>query len=1676
MYNKGVPYQINVDGTDFFSFRDFDGSEAGHPGDGARFSQISQRNGVIGVFQLAIPVGSYAGLTESGYLNTGYGNRVQIVAGNSGFTAGPTIFKVTTTTGTNPTGGLLTRPNGRLYGLMSKNGQYGGGTLFSTADALGSDITVLASFDGATTGRSPKGTPIQGRDGRLYGTTEYGGTHDLGVIFSFDIFKIQQKLVKLVDFDGTEKGSNPSGSLVLASNGRLYGMTKNGGVNGHGVLFSILPDGSDYIKLLDLNGTATGSHPKGSLTQFTDGNLYGMASSGGAYGFGTIFRINLSGAFHKILDFGGNNGKAPVGDLVVDTSGSLMYGTTYSGGTNDQGVLFKLQNGNQFTKLYDYSIATGSNPVGAMSMTRKQFSLRVEPIPEQIASSAPFAPTVVTEIDMPVYFASSDTSVVAVQDNKLIFKSSGHSTITAFQLGNHQFLGNSSAMVVFVKKASQTIAFSPLPAKTFGDAPFMITAAATSGLPVTFYSSNPSVATVDGNMITIKGAGHFTITAHQSGDKSYESATPVEQHLFVERAVQTITFNPAPRRTCCDFFSLTAISSAGLEVSFKSSDLKKLRTGETTAQPVDVGTVDVIAYHPGNTNYKPAEKRASVEILKGSQTLAFYLNNSPHKVGDPPDYAYHGSSSNLPVTLTSNPPGIAVVENGYLYFLAEGTTTITATQSGNSKYFPAPPISRTIIVGPPTTPGVGNTISFPDLAEKTIVDPPFNLTASATSGLPVSYTSSNSSVAEVNGNLVTIKGIGITMITANQAGNDGVVQAMPVVKELRVGKKGQHIPFYLSSSETFGTSPIALPTATDEGLPIIYAVSDNDIGSIENYYLSIKEAGKLTITASQPGNDLYLAAPSVSTKITINPIYDNIYFKPLPELTYGEEPFDLDAWASSGLPLTFSSSNEDIASITGSRVTIKAAGTVTLYATSINPGYRLTQRQEDVIIRKARQTITFSPLEPKKFGDASFLLSASSTSNLPILFSTSTPGVVRIDERRVTIVGNGMAEITATQAGNTNYEPAESVRHKFMVTDVGNVYELVGATTNGGPNHSGVVFSMNSEGTSFGYLKQFAARTSPRPRAGFIKGVDGRLYGTFRDGGTGNVGSIIRLEADGTGFTYLHHLSAIEGEHPVGNLTQAVDGYLYGTTRSGGAFDGGTIIRIKPDGTEFKVIYNFRALTGNPPNNIIQGHDGKLYGITATGGFHGYGTIFSINTDGSGFSIIFHLNDKAPMKSGNSPQGGLVQGTDGFLYATSLFGGDNEYGTLFKIRTDGSDFTKIVQFNGTTTGGLPGYEIMFGSDGKIYGMTASGGTHQQGSIFAVNPDGTNFVQLFSFEDTDTDSVPLGSILFGKLSEGSDGFLYGTTSKGGSSNNGTIFKIKKDGSEFQIMVNLDERASYPCNGPLIESTPGVFFGMTSTGGSLNGGAIFRVTAAAEFNIISDFPQEQTSPRDLILDPTGDYYYGITQAKSEIEGGSIFRIDAAGSSYDQIYEVPTGDIITTIFYVSTGHIWVSGVSNNVNFMFRMRPDGSEREDIVSYNTTLVQQRFPVITMVETPEGEIFGATDAIWSAAPIFFKIKNDGTGFTKIGELGGKLSADLVHGSDGNFYIAYGREGIFKVTPSGSISNIFVHPYPNDGPQIKKIIEMNGGRLAAVTQLSGSGGVIGAKIYGRKRWHRLSRDL
>ena len=222
-----------------------------------------------------------------------------------------------------------------LYGMTGLGGTNNQGTIFKIMPD-GTGYVKLLDFDGALKGSFPRGSLIS--DGTfLYGMTNGGGANNRGTIFK--IMPDGNGYVKLLDFAGTANGSSPGGSLI--SDGTfLYGMTSVGGTSNIGIIFKIMPDGTGYAKLLDFAGAANGSEPQGSLV--SDGTfLYGMTEIGGTNNLGTIFKIMPDGTgFVKLLDFtGAANGSKPKGSFISD--GTFLYGMTSSGGTNGLGTVFK---------------------------------------------------------------------------------------------------------------------------------------------------------------------------------------------------------------------------------------------------------------------------------------------------------------------------------------------------------------------------------------------------------------------------------------------------------------------------------------------------------------------------------------------------------------------------------------------------------------------------------------------------------------------------------------------------------------------------------------------------------------------------------------------------------------------------------------------------------------------------------------------------------------------------------------------------------------------------------------------------------------------------------------------------------------------------------------------------------------------------------------------------------------------------------------------------------------------------------------------------------------------------------------------------------------------------------------------------------------------------------------
>ena len=261
-------------------------------------------------------------------------------------------------------------------------------------------------------------------------------------------------------------------------------------------------------------------------------------------------------------------------------------------------------------------------------------------------------------------------------------------------------------------------------------------------------------------------------------------------------------------------------------------------------------------------------------------------------------------------------------------------------------------------------------------------------------------------------------------------------------------------------------------------------------------------------------------------------------------------------------------------------------------------------------------------------------------------------------------------------------------------------------------------------------------------------------------------------------YTLLHSFAGSDGAEPQGTLLLASDGNFYGTTTSQGSNHGGTLFRITSSGA-FTTVYNFCTLGAchdgsGPFGGLAQGTDGYLYGTTTSGGTGFlYGTVFKITLNG----VLTTLHSFVS-SDGSSPQGKLVQASDGNFYGTTTSGGNTQActfgcGTVFKITANGT-FTPLHNFDGTD-GSFVLAGLIQASDGKLYGTAGRGGNAQNcttcGTIFDITLGGT-LTTLHNFAGFPTE----GSLPVGGLMQASNGIFYGITEAGGSTGDGSVFSL------------------------------------------------------------------------------------------------------------------------------------------------------------------------------------------------------------------------------------------------------------------------------------------------------------
>lgn len=453
------------------------------------------------------------------------------------------------------------------------------------------------------------------------------------------------------------------------------------------------------------------------------------------------------------------------------------------------------------------------------------------PIASQIVGSAPPALTATASSGLPVSFSSSTSAVCTVSGSTVTLVASGTCTIQATQAGNANYAAATPVSQSFaVNGEYQTITFLPIPNQPENEAAYSIPAtySATSGLPVSFSSLTAAVCTMPPNStrITFVMVGTCTIEASQAGNAIWAAAAPITQTFTILSATQTITFGTIPPQPVQTTLPLSASSSSGLTVGFTSLTTSVCTVSGANASLIASGTCTIQASQPGTGTIAPAMPVDESFAVNGlSQTITF--GTIPAQTVGTPLTLSATATSTLPVSFESSTPLVCSVSGTSASFIASGTCTIQAIQGGNSIYASATPVSQNIAVN-----GEAQTITFNSIAAQT-AGTSFALTATANSGLPVSFASTTSAVCTVSGGEATLAmetAAATCTIQATQAGDGAYAAATPVPQSFTVNPASGNAPGTLSYSAnpalyTIGT-PITPNILTDSsGTGVTYSIS-----------------------------------------------------------------------------------------------------------------------------------------------------------------------------------------------------------------------------------------------------------------------------------------------------------------------------------------------------------------------------------------------------------------------------------------------------------------------------------------------------------------------------------------------------------------------------------------------------------------------------------------------------------------------------------------------------------------------------------------------------------------------------------------------------------------------------------------------------------------------------------
>jgi uncharacterized protein (TIGR03437 family) len=493
-------------------------------------------------------------------------------------------------------------------------------------------------------------------------------------------------------------------------------------------------------------------------------------------------------------------------------------------------------------------------------------------LPSVAAGSAPISLSATASSGLPVSYTSATTTVCTLAGSSVTPVTTGTCTISASQAGNTNYSAALPVSQSFkITVAGQTIFFNTIPDTSVGAPPFPVSATASSGLPISFSASPAAVCSVSGSTVTVAGSGNCTIKASQAGNNSYAAAAPVSQTFAVASASQSIAFASLADQTLgAKPFALSATASSGLVVTFSSTTVSVCTVGGVTVALVATGSCTIKAAQAGNTNYAAATPvTQTFNVKPQSQTIAFAALTD--KVFGSPAFTVSAkATSNLAVAFVSNTSSVCTVSSSSkaitVTLVTAGTCTIEASQAGNASFAPATPVDQTFNVTQ-----ASQTITFAAMKNQVFGSQPITLTATASSGLPVTFLAGNSAICAVAGTTVTLLLGGTCTIQASQPGDGNYSAAASVNQSFLITPASQTIAFSTLPNQTLGSPPFGLSATASSGYPVSFASTTATVCTVFGYTVTLLATGTCKIQASQGGDANYAAAVSVVQAFTVTP-------------------------------------------------------------------------------------------------------------------------------------------------------------------------------------------------------------------------------------------------------------------------------------------------------------------------------------------------------------------------------------------------------------------------------------------------------------------------------------------------------------------------------------------------------------------------------------------------------------------------------------------------------------------------------------------------------------------------------------------------------------------------------------------------------------------------------------